>query len=150
MAGGRSPPLIVLDANILLYAYDSASSHHKQAREWVEQTFSHSPSIGIPWQIIAAFLRIATNPRLPGDRFSFEEAAEVVEQWLAQPNIRTLSPGDEHWTILRRMAIEGQARGPLVADAQLAALTVEYGGVLHTTDRDFARFPELRWTNPLK
>jgi toxin-antitoxin system PIN domain toxin len=117
---------------------------------WVERTFSEAPIVGIAWQTIAAFLRISTNPRLSGDRFSLREAAEVIDEWLAQPNIRTLSPGEEHWIILRRMAIEGQATGPLIRDAQLAALTIEYGGVLHTTDRDFSRFPDLRWTNPLE
>ena len=66
-----------------------------------------------------------------------------------QPNVRLLAPGEHHWTLLRHTILEGQARGPLVSDAELAALTIEYGGVLHTTDRDFARFPGLRWTNPL-
>lgn len=141
--------MIVLDVNILLYAYDRVSPHHKKAREWIERVFSQEPSIGIPWQTIAGFLRIITNPRLPGDRFSLSEAIDVVEQWLAQPNVRTLSPGDNHWNILREFALKGQARGPLIPDAQLAALTMEYGGVLHTADRDFARFPGLRWTNPL-
>ena len=142
--------MIVLDANIFLYAYDSASSHHRKARDWIEHTFSEAPSIGIPWQTIAAFLRIATNSKLPGDRFSLEEASLIVDTWLAQPNVRTLSPGEEHWRIFRRVASEGQARGTLIADAQLAALTIEYGGTLHTTDRDFARFPGLNWINPLE
>jgi len=77
------------------------------------------------------------------------EAAEFVNQWLEQPNVRVLTPGDEHWLIFRKMIVDGQASGPLVSDAHLAALTLEYGGVLYTTDRDFARFPGLRWTNPL-
>jgi predicted nucleic acid-binding protein len=75
--------------------------------------------------------------------------SRTVDQWLVQPNVRVLTPGDDHWLLLRRMIVEGQASGPLVSDAQLAALTIEYGGVLHTTDRDFARFPGLRWKNPL-
>ncbi|HEV2713697.1 MAG TPA: TA system VapC family ribonuclease toxin [Terriglobales bacterium] len=141
--------MIVLDANILLYAYDSASSHHRKARAWVEDVFSQAAPIGLPWQTVGAFLRIMTNPRLPGERFSLEEAVQLVDRWLEQPNVRLLAPGDDHWLLLRRMVIEGQAPGALVSDAQLAALTIEYGGVLHTTDRDFARFPGLRWTNPL-
>ncbi|HZR64089.1 MAG TPA: TA system VapC family ribonuclease toxin [Terriglobales bacterium] len=141
--------MIVLDANILLYAYDSASSHHKKARAWVEQVFSQADPVGLPWQTIGAFLRIMTNPRLPGERFSLEEAVAIVDRWLAQPNLRVLSPADDHWMLLRRVVTEGQAPGPLISDAQLAALTMEYGGVLHTTDRDFARFPGLRWLNPL-
>ncbi len=131
--------MIVLDANILLYAYDSASAKHAKARAW----------IGLPWQTVGAFLRIMTNTRLPGERFSLDEAVQLVDRWLEQPNVRLLAQGDDHWLLLRRMIVEGQAPGALVSDAQLAALTLEYGGVLHTTDRDFARFPGLRWANPL-
>jgi len=69
---------------------------------------------------------------------------------LLDANLPLLSPGDQHWSILRQMLVEGQARGPLVSDAHLAALTIEYGGILHTTDRDFGRFPGLRWSNPLE
>ncbi|MGA2183908.1 MAG: type II toxin-antitoxin system VapC family toxin [Bryobacteraceae bacterium] len=141
--------MIVLDANILLYAYDSVSPHHAKARTWVESTLSSEEAVGLPWQTAAAFLRISTNPRLPGERFTLEEAVRVVDQWFEQPNVRLLAPGDGHWSLFRQMSIEGQARGPLITDAQLAALTIEYGGILHTTDRDFARFPGLRWTNPL-
>ena len=141
--------MIVLDANLLLYAYDSGSSYHTAARGWAEQAFSGSEIVGIPWQTAGAFLRIITNSKLPGQRVTLDRAVEVVDQWMEQPNVRMLTPGDRHWPILRRMITEGQARGPLVSDAELAALTIEHGGVLHTTDRDFARFPGLRWTNPL-
>ena len=141
--------MIVLDANILIYSYDSGSSQHTKARAWVEKTFSGLESVGLSWQTVSAFLRVMTNTRLPGPRLSLEQAARLVDEWLEQPNIRVLSPGDEHWILLRLMIVEGQASGALISDAQLAALTMEYGGVLHTTDRDFARFPGLRWANPL-
>ena len=72
-----------------------------------------------------------------------------MDQWVSQPNVLLLVPSDKHWPLLKQMMTEGQARGPLVTDAQLAALTIECGGVLHTTDLDFGRFPGLRWTNPL-
>jgi uncharacterized protein len=139
----------IIDANILLYAYDSSSSLHVPARDWVEQVFSGGEAIGLPWQTVAAFLRVITNPKLRGERFTVEEATAIVDQWLAQPNVRLLSPGERHWSILRPAMVDGQVRGSLITDAQLAALTVEYGGVLQTTDRDFARFPGLRWANPL-
>jgi toxin-antitoxin system PIN domain toxin len=141
--------VIVLDANVLLYAYDSTSSQHEKARHWVERTFSEETPVGLPWPTVSAFLRIITNPRLPGDRFTVQEAVQIIDQWLNQPNVRLLAPGEDHWPLLRQMIVDGQAQGPLISDAQLAALTIEYGGVLHTTDRDFARFPGLRWLNPL-
>jgi len=142
--------VIVLDANVLLYAYDASSEHHVKARAWIERIFSSGVPIGLPWQTVAAFLRVVTNPRLPGKRFTPQEAAELVDRWLEQPNVRLLAPGDQHWVLLRQLMLDGQARGPLVTDAQLAALTMEYGGILHTTDRDFARFAGLRFANPLQ
>jgi hypothetical protein len=141
--------VIVLHANILLYAYDLQSKKHPKARAWVERVFSDGTPIGLPWQTVAAFLRVVTNPKLPGDRFTAEEATHIVDQWLDQPNVRLLAPGDQHWPILKQMLMEGQARGPLVSDAHLATLTIEYGSTLQTTDRDFARFPGLRLNNPL-
>jgi predicted nucleic acid-binding protein len=73
-----------------------------------------------------------------------------LDRWLEHPSIQVLTPGDNYWAIFRRMVVEGRAAGPLVSDAQIAALTIEHGGLLCTTDRDFARFPGLRWKNPLK
>jgi uncharacterized protein len=142
--------VIVLDANTLLYAYDSNSTKHSQAKAWLEHAFFDEALIGIPWQTVNAFLRIVTNTSLPGQRLTIEEAAQIVDQWLEQPNVRFLAAGEHHWSSLRPMLIAGQARGPLVTDAELAALTMEHGGVLYSTDRDFARFPGLRWNNPLE
>jgi toxin-antitoxin system PIN domain toxin len=132
--------VIVLDANLLLYAYDPASPHYAKSRRWIQQAFSGEEVVGIPWHSVAAFLRIVTNTKLPGQGATFDRAAQIV---------RLLAPGEQHWRLFRQMITEGQARGPLVSDAQLAALTIEHGGVLHTTDRDFARFPGLRWINPI-
>jgi len=142
--------MIVLDANILLYAYDKTSVHYAKARECVERVFSGGELVGLPWQTVAAFLRVITNSRLPGERFTIAQAAQVISSWIEQPNVRMLAPGEHHWPLLSQMLVDGQARGPLVTDAQLAALTIESGGVLYTTDRGFARFPGLRWTNPLE
>ncbi len=141
--------MIVLDANLLLYAYDSASNQHEKASQWIAKVFSEPILVGLPWQTVSAFLRIATNPKLSGERFSIEEAIRIVDQWLEQPNVRLLAPGEHHWPLLRQTLLDGHAQGPLMTDAQLAALTIEWGGVLHTTDRDFARFPNLKFENPL-
>ncbi|MCC6394939.1 MAG: PIN domain-containing protein [Bryobacterales bacterium] len=141
--------MIVLDANILLYAYDSESALHSTARSWLERILSGTEPVAIPWQSVLAFLRISTNPRLAGERFSMEEAGIVVDAWHAQPNVRFIGPGEQHWATLRRLMVDGQAKGPLLTDAHLASLTIECGGILHTTDKDFARFAGLRWLNPL-
>jgi hypothetical protein len=141
--------VIVLDANVLLYAYSPAFPEHGNARECVEELFSADALVGLPWQTISAFIRILTHPHLPGVRLPITKILEIVESWFAQANVRPLSPGERHWSLFQQMLLEGQARGPMTTDAQLAALTIESGGVLYTTDRDFSRFPGLRWKNPL-
>jgi toxin-antitoxin system PIN domain toxin len=141
--------VIVLDANLLLCAYNSSAPNHTRARLWVEAIFSGTEAVGLPWQVVSAFLRIITNRQLLGNRLSMDEAAAIVDQWVALPQVHLLAPGDRHWAFFRRMLIDGKASGPLTTDAELAALTMENGGVLYTTDRDFARFPGLKWTNPL-
>ncbi len=141
--------MIVLDANLLIYAYDKASPLYEKSHSWLEDALSGVEIVGLPWQSIAAFLRVMTNPRLHGRQYSLGEATEIIDAWIAQSNVRILSANDDHWFHFRRMVLEGRASGPLVSDAEIAALTIEYGGVLHTTDRDFARFPGLRWVNPL-
>ena len=141
--------MIIVDVNLLLYAYDGRSIHHDRARQWWQSVISGQELIGLPWQTIHAFLRISTDKRISGNQVSMESSLALVEQWMNLPHLRVLAPGERHWSLLRRMLLEGQARGPMVTDAQLAALTIEYGGVLHTTDRGFARFPGLRWVNPL-
>ncbi len=141
--------MIVVDANLLIYSYDSASPDYMKSVAWLERVFSGPETVGLPWQCISAFLRIVTHRRLSGVRVDVNEALETVEKWLHQPNVQVLVPGDRHWSVLKRAILEGRASAALVSDAEIAALTMEYGGVLHTADRDFARFPGLRWVNPL-
>jgi hypothetical protein len=141
--------MIVIDANLLLYASDTASVHHQASRQWLENTLSGSEPVGLAWVAVFAFLRVGTNPRLRKDAFTVEEAAAIVAGWLTRPTITLLNPGERHWEILRDLMTRGQARGPLVTDAHLAALAIEHGATLATTDRDFARFPGLKFFNPL-
>jgi uncharacterized protein len=141
--------VIVLDANLLIYAYRRSAPEHVRARELVEGIFSGDELVGLPWQTISAFVRLCTNPNLGGDCFSTREVVSMIQEWMELPNVRLLSPGERHWIVLQKMILEGQVRGKMITDAQLAALTMEYGGVLYTADRDFSRFPGLRWVNPL-
>ena len=141
--------MIVIDANLLIYSYDLDSTYHKKSRAWLEEALSGAEAVGLPWQSVSAFLRVITNRRLSGMRVSLQQAVQVVDEWFQQPNVQMLVPADQHWSVLRQMILEGQASGPLVSDAEIAAITIEHGGVLYTADRDFARFPGLRWKNPL-
>ena len=141
--------MILVDANLLLYAYDSASAHHRAARGWLEAAFSAPEPVGLALVALLAFVRIGTNRRLRKAAFSTTEALAIVSGWLNRPRVALLNPGETHWKILGRLFVEGQASGNLVMDAHLAALAIEHGATLATTDKDFTRFPGLRMVNPL-
>lgn len=141
--------MIVLDVNLLLYAYDSKSPEHKRARAWIEEAFSREEIIGLPWQTIVAFIRIMTYPGPAGERFTTKGVLAIVDRWTEMPQVRILAEGEDHWPLLRSLLVKGDVRGKLTMDASVAALTIAHGGTLYTNDRDFARFPALRWVNPL-
>jgi toxin-antitoxin system PIN domain toxin len=141
--------LILVDANLLLYAYHPKASQHDTSRAWLEEALSGSQLVRLAWLTVWAFLRISTNRRVFERPLSVSEAEAAVSSWLAQPTVGILDPGERHWEILRGLMRDGQTTGPLVMDAVLAALAIEHGATLHTTDQDFSRFPGLRWTNPL-
>lgn len=141
--------MILVDANLLLHAYNPRSADHDASRAWLESVLSGSELVRFAWFTVWAFLRISTNARVFARPLSMAEAADIVSSWLAQPAVGVLEPGDRHWEILQNLLGGGQVVGPLVMDAALAAIAIEYGATLHTTDRDFARFPGLTWTNPI-
>lgn len=142
--------MILVDANLLLYAYhERAEQHDASRRTWLEAWLSGPELVRFAWLTLWAFLRIGTNPRVFEHPLSTSEAEAVVSSWLAQPVVDILDPGERHWEILRGLMREGQAAGPLVMDAVIAAIALEHGATLCTTDRDFSRFPGLKWTNPL-
>ena len=142
--------MILIDANLLLYAYHPRAEQHEAAKAWLEEVLSGTQLVRISWLTIWAFLRISTNPRVFEHPLSIAEAEAAVSSWLSQPMAGILEPGDRYWDILRVLMSESQVAGPLVMDAALAALAIEHGATLHTTDRDFTRFSALDWTNPLK
>ncbi len=142
--------MTLIDANILLYAYDRSSSHHQAARDWLEEIFSAPESVGVAWVTLLAFLRIGTSPRVVENPLSVNEATAIIAEWLKRPMVTLLDPGERHWEILRRLMDKGQARGNLIMDAHLAASAIEHGATLATCDRDFARFPGLKFFNPLE
>src|SRR5262249_13526041 len=113
--------MILVDANLLLYAYDKDSSWHKKARGWLETSFRSTEPFCFSWFTLTAFLRISTNPWVFHYPFTVAEAIQVVDDWLQQPNAVVLSPGDQHWVIFSRYLKDAQAIGPLATDAHLAA-----------------------------
>lgn len=141
--------MILVDANLLLYAYDPRGAEHEASRRWLEAALSGSSFVRFAWLSLWAFMRISTNPRVFERPLTMPEAESTVGSWLEQPVAGILEPGERHWDILRALTRDGQTSGPLVTDAALAAIAIEHGATLCTTDRDFARFDGLKWENPI-
>ncbi|HEY1921978.1 MAG TPA: type II toxin-antitoxin system VapC family toxin [Tepidisphaeraceae bacterium] len=141
--------MIFVDANILLYAEDQASPHHAKARAWWDRQLSGSQPVCLCWPVIGAFLRIATNHRVFARPLDITQAVDRVQSWLKQPCVRVIVPTAGHWTAFMRFLVMAQAMGNLVSDAHLAALAVEHGCQMFSSDADFARFRGLKWKNPL-
>jgi hypothetical protein len=141
--------MILIDANILLYAYNAKAEQHERSRAWLEAVLSGSDLVRFAWLTLWAFLRIATSPRVFDRPLSASEARAAISSWLTQPVADIVEPGERHWEILGTLLDDGQTVGPLVMDAVLAAIALEHGATLFTTDRDFSRFDGLKWINPL-
>lgn len=141
--------MILVDANLLLYAYYTRAPEHARSRAWLEAALSGPERVGFAWLTLWAFLRIATNPRVFDRPLSVTEAESAMSSWLAQPAAIILEPEERHWEILRGLMRDGQTAGPLVTDAVVASIAIEHGATLYTTDRDFSRFIGLKWLNPL-
>lgn len=141
--------MILVDANILLYAEDSLHPRHEQARTWWDDRLSGTGVVCLCWTVLCAFIRIATNPRVFESPLSLEQAVARVQSWLDQPCTRVIRPTERHWIVFQQVLADGQAVANLVTDAHLAALAIEHGCELASTDADFARFSKLKWKNPL-
>src|SRR3989337_4065587 len=118
--------MILIDAYLLLYAYDSSSEHHTKARIWVEKVLSEPQPVRVAWVTILAFLRISTNRKIFENPFTISQATSIVQEWLEEPGTDLFKPTKRHWTILSKLLKDGQANGPLVMDAHLAALAIEH------------------------
>ncbi len=142
--------MIVPDVNLLLHAYNSDSPVHGAARRWWEDTLSRPGPVGLAWSVILGYIRITTHPGIMTNPLPPETACGHVEAWLEQPQVTLLHPGEGHARILFDLLRGLGTGGNLTSDAHLAALAIENQADLRTTDADFARFPGLRWKNPLK
>jgi toxin-antitoxin system PIN domain toxin len=141
--------LILLDANLLLYAYHAGVAQHAAAKRWFENALAGADPVGLSWSTMLAFLRIGTNPRVFERPYSIEDAVGIVSSWLAHPAVAVVRPGERYWEVLRELLVEARAEAALVSDAALAALAIEHGATLCSTDRDFRRFRKLKLQNPL-
>lgn len=141
---------MIVDANVLLYARNDADPRHDAARTWLEDALNGPTRVGLPWWTLTAFARIATNARAFPAPLSAEEAALQIEEWLAAPRAWVPEPSARYHEVFTGLLRAYDVRGSLVTDAQLAALAIDHGVPVVSTDADFARFAEARWINPLR
>jgi toxin-antitoxin system PIN domain toxin len=141
--------VILIDANILIYAHVTSFAQHKPARDWLDQQLNASAPVGLPWASVLAFLRLVTNPRVFERPEPIGDAWKQVRAWLASESAWVPQPTERHVDLLGELLALPGVHGNLVPDAHLAALAVEHGLTLCSTDGDFARFRGLRWLNPI-
>lgn len=141
--------MVLFDINVLLYAHRPEFTPHPEFKRWLEEFVSSDQSFSVPTLVRSGFIRIATNRRIFSNPTSLETAIRFVESLLENSNHIEISPGKYHWKLFLDLCLEVKAKGDLVSDAYLAALALECGGEWITADRDYARFPGLRWRHPL-
>lgn len=141
--------MICPDVNLLVHAYNTGSPVHGAARQWWEDTLGSSKPVGLVWSVALGYIRISTHPRIASNPLPPDAACGHVEAWLAQPQVSFVHPGERHAAILFHLLRRLGTAGNLTSDAHLAALAIEHQAEVHTTDADFARFPGLRWRNPV-
>jgi toxin-antitoxin system PIN domain toxin len=141
---------MLVDANLLIYAVDSNSQFHRAAKSWLLEQLNGERRVGLPWQSLGAFLRLATHPRISTHPLSSADAWRTVSIWLRSPVAWIPHAGPGYTDLLGELIERHDVRGNLVPDAQLAALALEHGLTVYSTDTDFARFTEVRWVNPLE
>ena len=135
---------------MLLCAYNASAEHHKKARAWLEDVLSGHEPVALSWIVILAFLRLSASRRVFPRPLSMAEATVIVSKWFERSQAVIVNPGGHHWTIFQEAIFGAKAAGPLVTDAHIAAIAIENGATLYTTDRDFARFPKLKFKNPIE
>lgn len=141
--------MILVDVNVLVYAFDLRSVDHQRYASWLEGTLASDELVGVSDLVLSAFTRIVTHPRILVRPATIETALAFANQVRDAPATVVVSPGDRHWSIFERLCRSVGAKGNLVADAFHAALAIESGAEMITADRDFSRFPGLRWRHPL-
>lgn len=141
--------MILIDVNVLVYAHRQDADRHTAYRSWLEQTVNSDAPFGLSDLVLSGFLRVVTSPRIFRPPTPTETALTEVTRLRARPKRVRVGPGARHWDIFTRLCRDAGAKGNLIADAYLAALAIESGSEWITADRDYARFPGLRWRHPL-
>lgn len=141
--------MILVDANLLLYAHNTAAPEHAAARAWFERALSGPDRVGIPWPSTVAFARLASNPVVFRQPITPTAAWQVAREWLRRPNVWIPAPGAMHGDIFESLLAGAHVTSRTVPDAHLATLAMEHGLTLCSTDSDFAKFAGLHWNNPL-
>jgi toxin-antitoxin system PIN domain toxin len=141
--------VILIDANLLIYAVDEEAPMHRKAKPWLEEVLSGAEAAGFAWNVLLAFLRLTTRAAMNRNPLTLEAAFAIVTSWLEAPPAVVVDPGPRHLGILRGLLVPLGTGGNLTSDAHLAALAIEHGALLCSCDNDFARFPGLKWKNPL-
>jgi toxin-antitoxin system PIN domain toxin len=140
---------MLVDANILLFAVNESSPEHDRAAAWLQDALNGSRRVGLPWESLTAFVRLATNPRVVSRPLAPVAAWAFVEDWLAAPAAWVPVPSERHAAVLGDLVRRYRPAANLVPDAHLAALAIEHGAEIISADTDFARFAEVRWRDPL-
>ena len=141
--------MILVDANLLIYASVESFLQHEYARRWLDQRLSGVAPVGLPWPSLLSFLRVTTNPRVFERPTAVADAWRQAVAWLGCESAWIPQPTERHPEILGELLAAPGVHANLVPDAHLAALAIEHGLILCSTDGDFARFAGLRWENPL-
>jgi uncharacterized protein len=141
--------VILIDANILVYAVNKDAPQHNRAKSWLETAVTGTETIGIPWTVLLAFLRLTTRPGLFRNPLRIATAFDLIDFWLEQTSVSIVHPGLRHGIILRELLEPLGTGGNLTSDAHLAALALENRATLYSSDHDFLRFPGVKWRNPL-
>ena len=141
--------MIVVDVNLLIYAVNQDSPDHDKAKTWLEAAVSGTETVGLPWIVLLAFLRLTTRPGVFQRPLTVDAAFDLVDAWLGQPAVTVPEPTARHLQTMRDLIAPLGTGGNLTSDAYLAALAIEHGAGLCSTDNDFGRFSRLRWRNPL-
>ena len=134
--------------NVLVSAFHEGAPDHSRSRAWLAAAGASDEPLGVSDIVLSGFLRVSTHPSVFSPPAPIDRAVEFTRALRSQPNAVTVNPGVRHWGIFERLCISSGAKGNLVADAYLAALAIESGSEWVTTDRDFSRFPGLRWRHP--